>query len=101
MPIENQDYLFELIRKRRIEKRRAEIAANANEVFKAVEMGTAKQGSVEDLIADLLAEEEISPNDFWDTTLKFRQKIQQENIVLTDEDFAGLRDRSVGRKVEL
>jgi len=38
---------------------------------------------------------------FWDMTLRFRQKIQQENIVFTDEDFAGLRDRSVGREVEL
>ena len=93
--------MFELIRKRRIEKRRAEIAANAKEVFKAVEMGTAKRGSVEDLIADLLAKDEISPNNFGDTTLKFRQTIQQENIVFTDEDFAGLRDRSVGREVEL
>ena len=101
MPIENQDYLFELIRKRRIEKRRAEIAANDKEAFKAVGIGTAKRGNVEDLIADLLAEEEISPNNFGDTTLKSRQKIQQENIVFTDEDFAGLRDRSVGQEVEL
>jgi hypothetical protein len=101
LPIENQDYLFELIRKRRIEKRRDEIAANAKEVFKAVEMGTTKRGSVEDLIADLVAEDEISTTAFWDATLRFRQKIQQENIVFTDEDFAGLRDRSVGRDIEL
>ena len=93
--------MFELIRKRRIEKRRAEIAANDKEAFKAAEIGTAKRGNVEDLIADLLAEDEISPNNFWDTTLKFRQKIQQENIVLTDEDFAGLHDRSMGQEVEL
>lgn len=32
---------------------------------------------------------------FWDMTLKFRQRIQQENIVFTDEDFAGLRDRQI------
>jgi hypothetical protein len=37
---------------------------------------------------------------FWDMTLRFRQRIQQENIVFTDEDFADLRDRSVGREVE-
>ena len=36
----------------------------------------------------------------WDMTLRFRQRIQQENIVFTDEDFADLRDRSVGREVE-
>jgi len=38
---------------------------------------------------------------FWDMTLRFRQRIQQENIVFTDEDFAGLRDRSAGRDIEL
>jgi hypothetical protein len=37
---------------------------------------------------------------FWDMTLRFRQRMQQENIVFADEDFAGLRDRSVGREVE-
>lgn len=38
---------------------------------------------------------------FWDMTLRFRQRIQQENIVFTDEDFADLCDRSVGQEVEL
>ena len=37
---------------------------------------------------------------FWDMTLRFRQRIQQENIVFAYEDFADLRDRSVGREVE-
>jgi hypothetical protein len=54
---EDQEQLFELIRKRRVEARRAEIAANAQEVFKAVEMGTAKRGSFEDLKAYLLMDE--------------------------------------------
>lgn len=54
LTIEDQDHLFELIRKRRIEARRAEIAANAQEVFKAVEMGTAKRGTFEDLKSYLL-----------------------------------------------
>jgi hypothetical protein len=53
LPIEDQDYLFELIRKRRIEHRRAEILANAREAMQAVKDGTAKRGSVRDLIADL------------------------------------------------
>lgn len=55
--MEDQEELFELIRKRRVEARRAEIAANAQEVFKAVEMGTAKRGSFEDLKAYLLTDE--------------------------------------------
>ena len=57
LTVEDQDRLFELIRKRRIENRRAEIAANAQEVFKAVEMGTAMKGDFEDLRSYLLAED--------------------------------------------
>lgn len=56
LTIEDQDRLFELIRKRRIENRRAEIAANTQEVFKAVELGTAMKGSFEDLRLYLLSE---------------------------------------------
>jgi len=54
----DQDRLFELIRKRRIENRRAEIAANAQEVFRAVEMGTSKRGTFEDLKAYLLEDDD-------------------------------------------
>jgi hypothetical protein len=54
--MEDQEELVELIR-----KRRAEIAANAQEVFKAVEMGTAKRGSFEDLKAYLLDDLDIKP----------------------------------------
>ena len=32
---------------------------------------------------------------FWDMTLRFRQRMQQENIVFADEDFAGLRDGQI------
>ena len=58
LSIEDQDYLFELIRKRRIEKRREEIAKNAQEAFKEVESGTAKRGSFEEIKFYLLGEEE-------------------------------------------
>jgi hypothetical protein len=61
LSIEDQEELFELIRKRRVEARRAEIAANAQEVFKAVEMETAKRGSFEDLKAYLLDDSDIKP----------------------------------------
>jgi hypothetical protein len=57
LSMEDQEELFELIRKRRVEARRTEIAANAQEAFKAVEMGTAKRGSFEDLKAYLLTDE--------------------------------------------
>jgi hypothetical protein len=60
LSLEDQDYLFELIRKRRIENRRAEILANAHEVMQSFQDGTAKRGSVDDLIADLLGDDDAS-----------------------------------------
>ncbi|MEG5056734.1 hypothetical protein QUB60_01415 [Microcoleus sp. A2-C5] len=60
LSIEDQDQLFELIRKRRVENRRDEILANAKEVMEAFKNGTAKRGSVDDLIADLLGDDDGS-----------------------------------------
>jgi hypothetical protein len=60
LSIEDQDQLFELIRKRWIENRRDEILANAQEVMEAFKNGTAKRGSVDDLIADLLGDDDGS-----------------------------------------
>ncbi|MBW4683140.1 MAG: hypothetical protein KME19_24100 [Microcoleus vaginatus WJT46-NPBG5] len=54
LSLEEQENLFELIKKRRIEKRRFEIAANAKATLESLKEGTAKKGSVDDLIADLL-----------------------------------------------
>jgi hypothetical protein len=58
LSIEDQDQLFESIRKRRTENRRDEILANAQEVMEAFKNGTAKRGSVDDLIADLLGDDD-------------------------------------------
>ena len=41
-----------------MEDRENEILTNAREVFKAVEMGTAKRGTFEDLKSYLLADDE-------------------------------------------
>ena len=60
LPVEDQDYLFDLIRRRRISQRRTEILANAQEAMQAVKDGTAKRGSVQDLIADLLGNDDVS-----------------------------------------
>ncbi|MDJ0618468.1 MAG: hypothetical protein QNJ63_17280 [Calothrix sp. MO_192.B10] len=57
LSLEEQNYLFELIQKRRIEKRRSDIANNAQATLKALEIGTAKRGNVNDLKADLLENE--------------------------------------------
>lgn len=51
---EDQDLLFELIRKRRIEARRAEIAVTAQAVLQAVEAGTAKRGNFDQMKAYLM-----------------------------------------------
>jgi hypothetical protein len=57
LSLEDQDLLIELIHKRRIEKRRAEIAENAAQTLAALKAGTAKRGTLADLKADLLSEE--------------------------------------------
>lgn len=57
LSLEDQDLLLELIRKRRIERRRTEIARNATQTLKEIETEKAKQGNLDDLRADLLEEE--------------------------------------------
>jgi hypothetical protein len=52
--IEEQDQLFELVRRRRIEQCRSEIFANAQRVFRAGEQGTAKKGDFADIKSYLL-----------------------------------------------
>ena len=42
-----------------------------------------------------------NPESFWQMTLRFREQMEREDIVFTDEDFADLRDRSPGREVNL
>jgi hypothetical protein len=60
LPQEEQEYLFEFLRQQRIQNRRVEILANAQEVMQAFKDGTAKRGSVDDLIADLLRDDDGS-----------------------------------------
>jgi hypothetical protein len=38
---------------------------------------------------------------FWEMSLRFRERMEREGIEFTDEDFANLRDCSPGREVEL
>ncbi|MGF1981020.1 MAG: hypothetical protein RMY30_036285 [Nostoc sp. CmiSLP01] len=45
--------------------------------------------------------EESRGENFWQGLQKFRQVIQSEGIIFSDEDFADLRDKSVGREVDL
>jgi hypothetical protein len=58
LPIEEQESLFKLIYKRRIERRRAKIAANAQLTFDAISRGKAKRGTFEEIKSYLLADDE-------------------------------------------
>jgi hypothetical protein len=53
MPLEDQSIFVELINKRIIEKRRAELVVEVEEARKAFESGNVKRGSIRDLIKDL------------------------------------------------
>jgi hypothetical protein len=56
---DDRDRLFDLIRKQRIEEQEAETLVNYRELQQAIKDGTAKKGSVQDLIADLLGDDEF------------------------------------------
>lgn len=45
--------------------------------------------------------EESRGDNFWQRLQKFRSVIQSEGIIFTDDDLADLRDRSVGREIDL
>lgn len=55
---DEQDILFDLIQKRRIAKRRQEIAENAKTTLQAVSNGTAQRGTAIELMANLFGDEE-------------------------------------------
>ena len=72
------------------------------------ELPTDKQQEVLDFIQFL--NHKLPPNkptfnpdgeNFWEMTLRFRERMEREGIEFTDDDFANLRDRSPGREVEL
>ncbi len=41
-----------------------------------------------------------SESDFWDDLMAFRQIIEEEGIEISDSDFKGLRDMSLGREAD-
>ena len=53
MPLDEQLMLAEIIKKRIIEERRKEIAHNVKESIEEYKSGTAKTGTLDDLIKDL------------------------------------------------
>ncbi len=58
LSLEDQDYLFDLIKKRRIEKRRSQIANTGRAIVKEYEEGKIKPRTAEEVKAYLLADEE-------------------------------------------
>lgn len=55
---DKQNQLFDLIHKRRITQQRQEIAQRSLDVTEAIKNGTAKIGTIEDLIADVFGDNE-------------------------------------------
>jgi hypothetical protein len=53
MPLEDQSIFVELINKRIMEKRRAELVAEVQNARRAFESGDVKRGSFKDLMKDL------------------------------------------------
>lgn len=78
LSLEEQDDLLALIIKRQIAKRVNKIALDNTD-----------------------SKPEQKVGNFWDALQNFRAKLERENIVFNDEDFADLRDKSPGREVEL
>ena len=60
LSIEDREKLFDLVRRRHIEQQEAEILASRRELKQAISDGTAKKGSVQDLITDLLGDDDAS-----------------------------------------
>jgi hypothetical protein len=56
LPPDEQEALIDLVRRRLVERRRAEIARNAKETLQAVRDGRSQYGSIEDMQRDLLGE---------------------------------------------
>ncbi len=56
LPPEDQETLIDVIRRRLIEQRRSEIAADGEATMKAIREGKAHFGSIDDLKRDLLDE---------------------------------------------
>jgi hypothetical protein len=57
---DDKAYLFEVLKKRLIEDQEAEILASEAELMRDFKEGKAKIGTVDDLIADLLGDEDES-----------------------------------------
>ena len=53
LPPEDQEMLVDLVRRRLIEQRRAEIAANIARTREEYEQGRVRRGTVDDLLAEL------------------------------------------------
>lgn len=60
LSLEDQEELFEVIRQGRIRQQEAEILASRSELKQAIADGTAKRGTVQDLVADLLGDDDAS-----------------------------------------
>jgi hypothetical protein len=58
LPIDQQETLFDILKQRRIEARRQEIARNGEKTMEALQNGTAKRGTPAEIMAYLLEADE-------------------------------------------
>lgn len=81
------------------------------EIIKSLDdLSTEEQTSLLDVLRQRLSQivekaqtqpTENGGNGFWQGVVSFRETIEKEGILFTDEDFSDLRDRSPGREIEL
>lgn len=57
LPLDEQETLLEIVKKRLVERRRDEIAHNARQTLKAVKENKAQYGDIDDLKKDLLGDQ--------------------------------------------
>ncbi|MGK7930442.1 MAG: hypothetical protein AB4041_03265 [Microcystaceae cyanobacterium] len=60
LSVDDKEYLFKVLKERLIEDQEVEILASAEELMEDFKEGRAKIGTVDDLIADLLGDENES-----------------------------------------
>lgn len=85
----------------------AQAKNNLTAIIHSVETGPAVQitrrGKPVAMLVSLKEYERLSrrQNNFYDAMMGFRQSLEEDGVEITGEEFEGLRDKTVGRDVEL
>jgi antitoxin Phd len=85
----------------------AQAKNNFTTIIQGVETGPAVQitrrGKPVAMLVSLKEYERLSrrQNNFYDAMMAFRQSLEEDGVEMTGEEFEGLRDKTIGRDVEL